>query len=296
MNLQYSNQEFSDLFNLEKIGFTNLKHFEDGLGFSAIQKVPNTGLMSLIKVGVKKETKEGRAPLFITISLVKDDCNENGYLQYHDEDLNPLSTLPISLKSDEDYFISNGTFEREDGSTIDTESIIREVYDLHLKRTKGIVSIPLRFKLMFNFILRSYNEALYNRTKCLLEYLTNKQFVYPYYPDLYLDSSYHMSKSLHKKEGEGRGEEIDFYKYKVLKSTLFLYSFFSLISLYIFPHYNYYPEFLTVISKHPLTTALYVILSLYLFEIIAEEFIPKILKKDLDRIYKRIQKNIYINF
>lgn len=295
-----TSQEFLNLFNISKLGFSNVELFNETVGFSATKEFGNIGnkkILSLLRVGLVEDVETENSKVIVTITLVEDEKNQFGYLGYPANQKSITRNLPISLKSTEDFYVNNmGSFRNRDGDIIDAPSLIQELYWLHIKPTKKILGLLLRIRIVLAAYKAYYLNKLYDFNVFFLEYFTNKKFVFVDDPLMILGAEYHLNKKLidlkdhpDLKTETGESNLINFYEYKVLKSTLFLYSFFSLLTYAFFFNLNYYPGFLLSVFSNAYLTSLFVVFTIYLFEKSIEGIIPEIIQSDLNKIFKRIQ-------
>lgn len=257
------NNDFTDPVILEdlKFGFTTTKQFKDNY-------------FSMIRVFIRDEDLENdkldRKPIFFRASFTLKQGDK--FLVVTNQITNK-KTIPIDLISRDDYYynISQNLFYKKDEKT-SGEKALNEIYQLHIKPSKKIRGFYLRNKLRFLRFPSKLAKLIERFCYYLLIIIAGEKYDYSVF------GKYTTTKQIldtDKKETDKKlTKDFSLFGYSASFWSMMSYSGIHLIFFTIFFVCDFRPQYLTTIFTNSFLTAIYVVFSLGLFEII----LPKILK------------------
>lgn len=193
---------------------------------------------------------------------------------------------PVDLDSTEDYYydVTNNKLlkGRRSISPID---LINEIYNDHIKPTKPIKGLWLRTKIFFS---RTLLKNIFNYIAAFFHYLlyiiTGDKYSYePIMQEEILNNtilSHHWKEMIgRKKKPEMKDNFIQSAKFNFFENQVsyWIVIFYSILHLFlyiIFERKNWRPLIITTIFKNSFLTVIYVVVSLWILEVL----VPKILK------------------
>ncbi|MCK5320522.1 hypothetical protein KAJ61_03985 [Candidatus Parcubacteria bacterium] len=295
---------FLKKFNPKKYGFESLHPFEDcPLGFSVKKRLheSNENNITLLSVYIpdrvyNDEKVNKKKPIFIRATYGK--ISDNGVTIRDFENTNPRD--PVDTESLNDYFYNIETKEFfKKNKTINPDDIINEIYNKHIKSTKLIRGIMIRFKIfLWRKIISKLLKIISNFFYYLLLVVSGNRYVYePILGEETINTKVVKSKfdevDLEMKEVLKEGEKFKFLDYEASRWSIIFYSLLHFSIFIVFYIYDLQPEIITIVIKNNFLTLLYVILSLWILETVIPSILMSLIRffstQSANSLYKTIK-------
>jgi hypothetical protein len=177
---------------------------------------------------------------------------------------------PIDIENSEDYFfnISKRKFFDKKNNKIDPNKIINIFYKEHIKSTKLFKGLLVRIKIWFfrkflNFITIFIKNIFY----WILFLISGEKYLFNYFEDQIIESDKKHFDERKSKETRKEKDKVDFFGYSASKWSIISYALFHLSTFLLLSAFDYKPFFLKTLFENHFLTIIYVISSLWFFEI-----------------------------
>lgn len=284
-----SQEEFLALFKLPYLEYENPVIFIDGnFGFSAVKSYPN-GYGSLLRILIaKKDLDASKVSLPITISTTYGKKTDSG-IQLS---VNAASD-PIELASVNEFYFdpTSKKFTRKEGffkgtHEIEPQKIIEIIHKLHTKPTKKVFGLWLRTKIIFwRYIAAGFFKFISKIFIYLLYLISGIDITHDTWTRLIFPEK--LEEQNKERVGFTDKKTKDFFGYQASSWAIISYCCLHLILFLIFFHFDYKPIVITTIFKNSFLTVVYVISTLFLYDIV----LPRIFK----RLIKWMDKLFYLS-
>lgn len=271
--------KFLDKFDLVKFGFDDVTPYTDGSTGISARKVFNPSKndhISQISFYLSdNETVSGRRQVIAHATYGKISRDGEGITIRSKIKL----TDPVDVDSYDDYSfdIETGELYRKN-KKISADELVTEIYGDHVKSTKPLKGLFLRFRMFFWRMFMHWVFEIFSKISYYSFYfISGNRYLYaPFFEEETLNDVVIKSRirDVKIKDEIKKAKKVKFLSYEADYWPIIFYSTIHAILYSILMYKNYKPIFITTILKNNFLTIVYVILSLWVLEVV----MPKLLK------------------
>ncbi|KKQ45970.1 MAG: hypothetical protein US63_C0008G0008 [Candidatus Moranbacteria bacterium GW2011_GWC2_37_8] len=271
--------KFVGKFDLVKFGFNDVTPYTDGsIGVSA-RKVFNPNKndhviqISFYLSDSELESSKRKVISHATYGKISRD-GEGITIRSKNKLTDPVD---ISNYDDYSFDIVTGELYRKN-KKISADELVAEVYSDHMKSTKPLKGLFLRFRMFFwrmfmNWIFEGFSKVFY----FLFYLISGDRYSYaPFFETETLNGTIIKSRieNIEAKEETKKAKKMKFLSYEADYWPIIFYSVMHAFLYLFFMYKSYKPVVIITVFKNNFLTIVYVILSLWIIEIL----LPKLFK------------------
>jgi hypothetical protein len=300
MNTEEVAKKFIEKFSEinEKNDFYSFSPYKEEIGFSVQKKLSENDIenASMLSFYIPNNPVEPNNKKSIIISATYGKKVENGISVRNKVKL--FSPIDLMSKGDYYYDVTNNRLLKDDEEILPIE-LADEVYENHIKPTKLLKGFWIRSKILFwriilnkvfNYASIFLSNLLYLLTGDRYSYegmlgkeVLNNTIIDHHFKDLIgaEDNSVYTKKSIIEiTKKNGRSRRFKFFGYETSYWTIRVYSIIILSSyVYLYYYINWKPLVVTKIFQNTLLLTCFIIISLWLVELIIPTILKKLVKK-----------------
>ncbi|EKD63794.1 MAG: hypothetical protein ACD_51C00200G0006 [uncultured bacterium] len=295
---------FINSFNLPYDGFTKHTELDDDIGFStkkyiapSLRKklgIPNDKkYVTFIHVYLPKDKLENdQIPLIIRAELTEE---RDGKFFITDKYIKNRRLEPINLISRDEYFYDKekNYFYDKKNNKIQAIEILNQIYDLHTKTSKTFGGLSLRSRIL----QREIQAGTYKQLALLLQWFlhisSGEKVQFDLVEQEVKPERSNQRNLINTNITEEKPAQINFFGYIIAKRTILFYSSIHLIFYVLFFFKRINIPLLNTILNNAFLTALYVILTLGIFENIFDTKLPPLIKNCTSKLWKKHYQAVF---